>query len=87
MKPFSKKDFLDNVTRCAAQGRMDIAQAHAELANDKTGSLLEENERLKGALNTIAMLGCNELAYSRDFTERVNCITREVLGKKNGTQG
>lgn len=36
-------------------------------------------ERLTTALNRIAMLGLSELAYTSEFTERVNAIAREAL--------
>lgn len=37
--------------------------------------------RLEEALNKIAMLGCSEMAYTSEFTERVNTIVRAALCK------
>jgi hypothetical protein len=38
-----------------------------------------EIEKLKGALNRIGILGMGELAYTSDFTEKVNGIVKGVL--------
>lgn len=42
--------------------------------------LKAENERLKSALNKIALVGSSEMAYTRDFTNIVNGIARSALG-------
>lgn len=43
--------------------------------------LLNACEEMNKILNQIAMLGCSEHAYSKEFTERVNQLVREVLEK------
>ena len=40
-----------------------------------------EIEKLKGALNRIGILGMGELAYTSDFTEKVNGIVRGIKWK------
>lgn len=39
----------------------------------------EQQQKYLTALNKIAILGMGELAYTAEFTERVNMIVREVL--------
>ena len=43
--------------------------------------LQEQNKRLTAALNRIGMLGMGELAYTSDFTEKVNGIVRGIKWK------
>jgi hypothetical protein len=41
--------------------------------------ILNRLEKYEKVLNKIAMIGCSELAYSKEFTERVNQLIRDVL--------
>jgi hypothetical protein len=43
------------------------------------GQLAQENEQFRHALNSIGILGMGELAYTSEFTEKVNGIIRGVL--------
>lgn len=44
--------------------------------------ILDRLERYEKALNKVAMLGCSEHAYTKEFTERVNTIVRKALEEK-----
>jgi hypothetical protein len=51
--------------------------------HEKIQRILDRLEKYEKVLNKIAMIGCSELAYSKEFTERVNQLVRNVLKEFN----
>jgi hypothetical protein len=44
-------------------------------------NIIKDALKMYDALNRIAMLGSSEMAYTRDFTTKVNGIARKVLAE------